>query len=761
MPEETTALAEPSTNGKVRLTAEVGTSGLKQYGGYIHEEYDPDLRGLRGIRTYEEMRKADPTVAIGLRAIGWVLGGVNWSVQPGGETPADTDAAAFLESCLEDMSHTWSKVIRDALTCLPFGWAYQEWTLKQRAGTEADPPSRYDDGKLGWRKISLIGQETLTRWDMDETGGIRGMVQQDPYTAGSRQGETTIPIEKAVLFRLDDEKNNPEGVSLLRAVYLPWYLKKNLQEIEAIGIERDLTGVLVIHLPVNANADDQAKARDLLEQFKADDMSGFTAPQFGPGDHERWRFEILASPGSKGIDVDRVIKRYQHEIARSFLTQFLLLGQGTTGSWALGRDQREMFEVALSAILMNIEETMNRFLVPPLFRINQFGKLSGLPQLRAGRISKGDMSKFADSMGRLVEVGLLTTNRDLETFVRSEMDLPELPEEEEEEKPEEDTGGQKQQAKEFSLTPAQKAEIEAESARIKENQKTSAAQKRHKFKSAEWTHPNGHPRCLICGDEERVGGYCEGLGGQKQQAAEDAGEDEPGDYDDSAEDAVDEILRDMQRAVTGKGLAERLRFDLAGRRQEKLARIRREHEAGAKWLTDRYQAQMTGLAADLREGRLSQAAWAKASRAEIENMVRASHKLGLAQARGIRAPGDMHLTEADRLAANRQVKAQLKYFAGFRKDVAALLKEGKELTTALDVRAGMYGGALKGVIIETHLTEAKPAAKLRWVRTKSDSCETCIAAEGRSQTWAEWQAEGLWPSHGTLCLTNCGCSLEG
>lgn len=32
--------------------------------------------------------------------------------------------------------------------------------------------------------------------------------------------------------------------------------------------------------------------------------------------------------------------------------------------------------------------------------------------------------------------------------------------------------------------------------------------KPHDFKAAEWTHPNGHPRCKRCGQEEPVGGKC-------------------------------------------------------------------------------------------------------------------------------------------------------------------------------------------------------------------------------------------------------------
>jgi len=60
------------------------------------------------------------------------------------------------------------------------------------------------------------------------------------------------------------------------------------------------------------------------------------------------------------------------------------------------------------------------------------------------------------------------------------------------------------------LTEAQRAEVELETERIRERCKTPEARQPHAFKAAEWTHPNGHPRCAVCGDEEPVGGRCEG-----------------------------------------------------------------------------------------------------------------------------------------------------------------------------------------------------------------------------------------------------------
>lgn len=49
---------------------------------------------------------------------------------------------------------------------------------------------------------------------------------------------------------------------------------------------------------------------------------------------------------------------------------------------------------------------------------------------------------------------------------------------------------------------------EKETALIRENKKKPEASKAHEFDRAKWTHPNGHPRCLVCGDEEPIGGRC-------------------------------------------------------------------------------------------------------------------------------------------------------------------------------------------------------------------------------------------------------------
>jgi hypothetical protein len=158
-----------------------------------------------------------------LFAVTMLLRNLTWRVEAGGESPADLEAQEFIESCMEDMSHTWADFICEVLSMLPFGWAYHEIVYKRRAGDQGDAKSKFTDGKIGWRKLPIRGQSTLLKWDVDDAGGLQAMVQQDPMSSRA----LTVPIEKALLFRTQSFKNSPEGLSVLRGAYRPWYISRS------------------------------------------------------------------------------------------------------------------------------------------------------------------------------------------------------------------------------------------------------------------------------------------------------------------------------------------------------------------------------------------------------------------------------------------------------------------------------------------------------------------------------------------------------
>src|SRR5580700_1643427 len=148
---------------------EAGNSGLKVYGGFVVDEYDPNLRGIRGARMYREMSDTNPTIGAILFIIFQSIAKIAWHLQPKDETPLSQLAAEFFESLLDDMDHTWEDFIQEALSMFIYGYAPHEIVLKIRNGSNKDKRfnSKYDDGMIGIRKLPIRSQETILRWIMD------------------------------------------------------------------------------------------------------------------------------------------------------------------------------------------------------------------------------------------------------------------------------------------------------------------------------------------------------------------------------------------------------------------------------------------------------------------------------------------------------------------------------------------------------------------------------------------------------------------
>jgi hypothetical protein len=366
--------------------SEYGQSGLNHSGGLVREEFLPELKGRLGIKTYKEMRDNDPIVGAILFAVEMLIRQANWTLSPFEEDNAgDQEVADFVDSCREDMSSTWQDVLTEILTMLPFGWAYLEIVYKKREGYNAVPgkKSAFSDGKIGWRKMPLRPQDTLDKWEFDENGGIRGMWQR------KSGGEITfIPIDKSLLFRTLTAKNNPEGRSILRNSYRPWYFKKRIEEIEGVGIERDLAGLPVLQPPENQdiwNANDpqmtqlRTEAETVIRNVRRDEQEGVLLP-FG------WELTLLSTGGRRNFDTSQIIDRYNNNMAMSVLADFIVLGHNNRyGSFALAGSKTHMFGMAIGGWLEAIQAVFNRYAIPRLLAIN------GLDPERAPRLSYTDV----------------------------------------------------------------------------------------------------------------------------------------------------------------------------------------------------------------------------------------------------------------------------------------------------------------------------------------------------------------------------------
>jgi len=401
------------------LTREIGHTGLQTKWGAIQDDFLREWRGQEKVERVDEMLKNSPAIGALRMAIELTIRDVQWMWTS--ESGENDPRLQLIEDALENMSHSWLDHVIDALLMPFYGWSM--FTIQyERVG-----------GRLLWRKFKELGHETVHQWLFDEDGGLKGL-QQHPYL-----WPEPIPIERMVLYRFRKRRNNPEGESMLRPAWIPYYYAKNLAQIEAIGIERNLAGLPVIYPPQGAEMTDGSTdydtAHEVVRNIRMDEQAGVVMPApKGEGEHQRWRLELLsaavASGSSKVQDTDMVVSRYEKRMLMTALAQFLFLGMDNIGALATFEGGMSFFNVAVNAVADIIAETFTKFAAGRLLELN------GMPtdgiQLEHTAVGDTDVDALSNALQRVAP--LLTWTADDEVALREMLRLPEkAPEEIEEE----------------------------------------------------------------------------------------------------------------------------------------------------------------------------------------------------------------------------------------------------------------------------------------------------------------------------------------
>lgn len=369
-----------ANNKKNMKLVEMGRTGLTRFGGYISEEWLPELQGRRGAEIYKRMADSDAIVGGYLFAIREIAKSVPWFAVPANSSEEGQEDAKYLESCIYDMSTPW--------------------------------PST---------------QESLNEWIYDEeTDTLIGMSQ----IPAPDYRERRIPLSKALHFVTTSSKGNPEGRSPLRNARRSCYMKTQIEDLEGIGIERDLVGYPTLYIPLEVfkrETDDAATAyndfMDVISNIRRDEAEGILLPAvFDQNGNRLYEFKLLSSSGTRQFDTSRIITRYDGRIALTVMAGFLLLGQQNQGSYALSETMSKMFYQSLMSLLDNIAETINTQAVPELFELNGWER-DELPYLAHGKAEPTNLEALGNFLGRLTDMGMELDDR-LENHLRGIADMP-------------------------------------------------------------------------------------------------------------------------------------------------------------------------------------------------------------------------------------------------------------------------------------------------------------------------------------------------
>lgn len=414
-----------SPNGRPKSVASkaIGVSGVVQYGGVLYsQDYERAWQGSERDKTIDRML-VDPLIGSILFGIEALVRRVDWNVQAADDSPEATEAAEFVQECLDDMDGQWpGDTLAQVLTFLGWGWSCLEMTYKVRAGMDGTPPSRHDDGRIGWKRWALRPQNTRYGWEFEGDDPV-ALIQLNPQN----WERYTIPLSKCLLFRYTSRDNSPEGTTPLRVAYGAWYYKSNLQKIEAVGIERDLAGLPVMKIPgddITNNTDVYRAAQEIVTGIRNDSQAGVViASDRDEGGNLRQELELLSGGGTRAFDTDVIVRRYANEVVTAFLANVMRTGQDGIGSYALADVQGGFFQQAIGAHLDTIAQIINEQAIMPLIRYNGFDDKK-MPMLTHGDIESADLVRIGQYLVNLSTAGLLANTPELLAFVHEVAGLP-------------------------------------------------------------------------------------------------------------------------------------------------------------------------------------------------------------------------------------------------------------------------------------------------------------------------------------------------
>jgi len=389
--------------------ATLGVAGDNTTNGQIRaDEFLPELRGKKAIRKYREMRDNDSTIGAVMYAVEQILRDVELKVKPANDSDAAKAEKDFVLSIFDDMDHSLDDHIAEAISNLSYGFSWNEVVYKRRVGpTERSPKkrSKYTDGRIGVRKIAARAPWTISKFDVDQkTGEVLGVEQE----VGFMGGKNYIPTNKSLYYRTTSLNGDPSGRSILRNAYTSYEYLNNLQSIEAIAVERELAGIPVARIPAEYLSGDASAAQSgfvanlqqILRDVKFNEQGYIVLPSDtypdkdgAPTSQKLVDIELMSSSGSRNINIDPIVRRYQHDIARSMLSEFLLLGsQG--GSYALSKSKTDLFLRALESYIQAIVDVLNKQLVERLWELNGLS-YDLMPTIEAGDVAPHDLREIA------------------------------------------------------------------------------------------------------------------------------------------------------------------------------------------------------------------------------------------------------------------------------------------------------------------------------------------------------------------------------
>jgi len=367
------------------------------------------------LRAFKEMEDGDVTVDVSMRAINTPIMGAEFFMQPFDEKPVNLDINEFCDyNIFRGTGRPFILTLGDILRMFPDGWSVIEQVFESREWA----PKRSGANRKNYTMLKKLAPRpalTIKDIEYDDNGGPLSIVQNAIRKDG-RSEEVKIDVEKLLIFTVGGIGGDLMGKSLLRTAFQPWYFKKELYKIDAIGHERNHLGIPVWKLGEGFSQEDVDAAWALVTEMRTNEKSGVVEP---PGE-VAFRFE---KPEGQPGDIMPSIEHHDAHILLNVLAQFLMLGLTGGGGRATSGAHVDMFQKSVRFFADYICGVFNLYCIPKLVGYNF--DTDEFPQMKVRNIGETkDLQMWATSHARMVHEGVITVDKDTENYYRENMDMP-------------------------------------------------------------------------------------------------------------------------------------------------------------------------------------------------------------------------------------------------------------------------------------------------------------------------------------------------
>lgn len=390
----------------------LGASGTELFAGYFSEEYLQQLRGKKGAKVYDEIRRSESQVAMLMNAVMNPIKAATWEFEAAADVADGEKHKALVEYCAKDMID-WETHIHEALTCLIFGFSLFE--ILNNVVFNHPKFGTFN----GLKALAFRSQKTIEQWVVDRATGDLRCVKQwlQGDLALDRSSIVEMNAEFLLVFSLNKEGDNYEGISALRPMYGAWFRKNLYLKIAGIGVEKNAIGTPIGTVPAGKISEDQMNEfKTLLSNFTGHESAYLVKPQ-------GWEIEILKNDFD-ATKIKELILLENTEMINSLVANFLALGMnGGGGAFALGSDLSDFFLSGIQTYANIIAGVWNRKLIPSLVKLN-FGEQQAYPKLKATGINDKAGKELAEILKSLTDSKSVKPDMKLEEFLRKQYKLP-------------------------------------------------------------------------------------------------------------------------------------------------------------------------------------------------------------------------------------------------------------------------------------------------------------------------------------------------